>query len=75
MKSVAISDNGLTVAIGTLNGSIGLLDITTQGYQTILRSHTNTINAVAMDPHHHECATVSICLSTHFFNRFQKIIL
>ena len=47
--SVDISADGLRVACGTLNGSLGILNKSNQRYQTLLRSHTASI--VSMDFH------------------------
>ena len=35
--------------MGTENGSLGLLDIATHKYTTVLRSHTDSVNALAVD--------------------------
>lgn len=47
--SVDISQDGLRVACGALNGSLGILNKSNQRYQTLLRSHTDSI--VSMDFH------------------------
>ena len=47
--SVDISADGLRVACGTLNGSLGVLNKSNQRYQTLLRSHTASI--ISMDFH------------------------
>lgn len=47
--AVDISADGLRVACGTLNGSLGILNKSNQRYQTLLRSHTASI--VSMDFH------------------------
>ena len=49
VSSVDISNDGLKVACGTMNGSIGVLDKSNQGYKTLLRSHTDEI--IAIDYH------------------------
>eukprot|EP00818_Percolomonas_sp_WS_P000463 CAMPEP_0117451660 /NCGR_PEP_ID=MMETSP0759-20121206/9133_1 /TAXON_ID=63605 /ORGANISM="Percolomonas cosmopolitus, Strain WS" /LENGTH=1062 /DNA_ID=CAMNT_0005244289 /DNA_START=36 /DNA_END=3221 /DNA_ORIENTATION=- len=59
VTSVVISKDALTLAVGTEKGSIGCLDFTTQKYSTIMRSHTDSILSVDLDPHHAEFATVS----------------
>jgi WD repeat-containing protein 90 len=41
--------DGLQLCIGTENGSVGTLDIATHKYATILRSHTDSVNALAVD--------------------------
>ena len=47
--AVDISADGLRVACGTLNGSLGVLNKSNQRYQTLLRSHTASI--ISMDFH------------------------
>lgn len=59
VNSVAISHDGLQIAIGTESGSIGVLNLTSQNYQTLIRSHTKNILAVASDPHRPEFTTIS----------------
>lgn len=51
MTAIGLAPDGLTIAIGTENGVIGCLDVPTHQYRTLLRSHTDTINAVAVDTH------------------------
>ena len=50
MTAVGISPDGLSVSIGTENGSLGILDVPTQQYRTILQSHTDTVHALAVRP-------------------------
>lgn len=50
MTSVGVSPDGLRVAIGTESGALGVLDVPTHAYTTLLRSHTGTVNAVVVDP-------------------------
>eukprot|EP00817_Percolomonadidae_sp_ATCC50343_P003591 CAMPEP_0117420370 /NCGR_PEP_ID=MMETSP0758-20121206/1713_1 /TAXON_ID=63605 /ORGANISM="Percolomonas cosmopolitus, Strain AE-1 (ATCC 50343)" /LENGTH=715 /DNA_ID=CAMNT_0005201929 /DNA_START=804 /DNA_END=2948 /DNA_ORIENTATION=- len=59
VTNVDISKDGLQLCVGTESGSIGLLNLTTQNYQTMIRSHTAPILNVALDPHHPEFASVS----------------
>ena len=49
MTAMGLAPDGLTIAIGTEAGVIGCLDVPTHQYRTLLRSHTDTINAVAVD--------------------------
>lgn len=51
VTAIGLSPDGLTIAVGTENGAIGCLDVPTHQYRTLLRSHTDTINAVAVDTH------------------------
>ncbi|KAJ8318923.1 hypothetical protein KUTeg_004014 [Tegillarca granosa] len=41
------------------HGNLGILDISTRGYTTVMRSHTGRINGVAVDPYRKHIATVS----------------
>ncbi|DBA73164.1 TPA: hypothetical protein ACH3X2_010098 [Trebouxia sp. C0005] len=59
VTAIGLAPDGLTIAIGTENGVIGCLDVPTHQYRTLLRSHTDTINAVAVDTHRGEYCTVS----------------
>ena len=43
VSAVDISLDGLKVVCGTLYGSLGVLDKSSQRYRTLLRSHTNKI--------------------------------
>lgn len=51
VTAIGLAPDGLTIAVGTENGVIGCLDVPTHQYRTLLRSHTDTINAVAVDVH------------------------
>ena len=59
VTSVALSRDCMTVAVGVATGTIGLLDVPSHNYTTFMRSHTDLITAVALDPHHREFSTVS----------------
>lgn len=39
----------MQVFIGTENGSLGSLDIASHNYRTLLRSHTDAVNAMCID--------------------------
>ena len=45
-----MSQDGLKLAVGTSNGTVGILDIATHAYKNLLRSHADTIFACAIDP-------------------------
>lgn len=60
--SVAISSDGLSLAVGTQNGSIGIMDLSSQKYRTIVRSHTSDVWDIAVDPHRSEFSTVSFIM-------------
>lgn len=51
VTAIGLAPDGLTIAIGTESGVIGCLDVPTHQYRTLLRSHIDTINAVAVDTH------------------------
>ena len=45
-----MSPDGIKVAVGTGNGSVGVLDVSTHAYQSLLRSHCKDILALAGRP-------------------------
>lgn len=45
---IALSPDGLRMAVGTDTGALGLLDVRSQTYVTLLRSHTAPVTAVAV---------------------------
>lgn len=61
MVSACSSGDGLKLAVGTAEGSIGVLDVMTHGYTTALRSHRGSVTAAAVNPcpEREEFATVS----------------
>ncbi len=64
VTAIGLAPDGLTIAIGTENGIIGCLDVPTHQYRTLLRSHTDTINAVAVDTHRCCCLPCSpLCIA------------
>lgn len=48
VTSLAISEDATTVVCGTSNGGLGLLDLTSHSYKTLLRSHTDEILALRL---------------------------
>jgi len=54
-----MSSDGLSVLVGSENGCIGVLDLSSTAYQTRMRAHLDTVYQVAFDPHRDEFATVS----------------
>jgi len=58
--SVVTSKDGFKALIGDSNGSIGILEISSQNYRSVLRSHTKCVLDVASDPNKMEFATVSL---------------
>eukprot|EP01138_Halocafeteria_seosinensis_P001716 gb/GECG01001759.1/.p1 GENE.gb/GECG01001759.1/~~gb/GECG01001759.1/.p1 ORF type:complete len:2484 (+),score=303.27 gb/GECG01001759.1/:1-7452(+) len=47
VTSASISPDGLKIASVTLLGSVGILDISSQSYSTLLRPHANTVHSIA----------------------------
>ncbi|XP_053384270.1 WD repeat-containing protein 90-like isoform X2 [Mercenaria mercenaria] len=59
VTAVDFSSDGLKILAGTAQGNLGMLDITSRGYTTFMRSHTGSIRSVAVDPYRKHIATVS----------------
>lgn len=59
ITSAVLSEDALTLAVGTELGSLGCLDFTHQKYTTLMRSHSDSILSVDIDPHHPEFVTIS----------------
>lgn len=49
----------MQVCIGTESGSLGSLDIASHEYSTLLRSHSDSVNCVAVDAAGLHCVTAS----------------
>ncbi|KAG2374703.1 hypothetical protein C9374_010447 [Naegleria lovaniensis] len=60
VMSVVTSKDGFKALIGDSNGSIGILEISSQKYRSVLRSHTKQVLDVASDPNRMEFATVAL---------------
>ena len=51
MKSYTLRPDTFTLNFNvTLSGTLGVLDVASHAYQTILRSHTDAVLALAVDP-------------------------
>ena len=50
VTSVGVSPDGMQVCIGTENHTIGVLEVPSHQYSTLLRGHCGVVNAVAADP-------------------------
>lgn len=50
VASVEVSSDGLCVLVGSRNGAIGMLNISNQRYDTVLRSHISEITTMALTP-------------------------
>ncbi|KAL9642518.1 hypothetical protein ABK040_011085 [Willaertia magna] len=59
VMSVVTSKDGFKALISDSNGSIGTLEINTQVYKPVLRSHTEDVIDIAADPNRREFASVS----------------
>ena len=59
VTAIHASPDGLKLLIGTDSGTIGVLDVPTLKHATIVRSHTDIIYGLAIDPHNREFATAS----------------
>ncbi|KAK3254670.1 hypothetical protein CYMTET_36123, partial [Cymbomonas tetramitiformis] len=57
ITAIGVSSDGLQLAVGTESGAIGMMDIPTHKYATLMRSHTDTVWAVAFDPAQLQMAT------------------
>ncbi|KAG9465767.1 hypothetical protein GDO78_017755 [Eleutherodactylus coqui] len=59
VSCVAISPEGLRVLSCTSTGEFGVLDVPSRGYQTLMRSHTESLLAFSTHPSYPQLATVS----------------
>ncbi|GFO23378.1 WD repeat-containing protein 90 [Plakobranchus ocellatus] len=54
-----LSADGLKILAGTSTGNLGILDVPSRQYSTLMRSHTGRISCFSVDPQHQHLATVS----------------
>jgi WD repeat-containing protein 90 len=59
VNALSVSGDCLRIAIGTNNGTVGVMDVATHGYRTVVRSHESIVLALAMDPHNREFTTTA----------------
>ena len=59
VTAIHASPDGLKLLIGTASGTIGMLDVPTVKHATVVRSHTDIIYGLAIDPHNREFVTAS----------------
>ncbi|XP_053327870.1 WD repeat-containing protein 90 [Spea bombifrons] len=59
VSCVSISPDGLQVLSCTSSGELGVLDVPSRGYLTLMRSHTDSLLAFSYHPIHAQLATVS----------------
>ncbi|OQR89273.1 hypothetical protein THRCLA_09817 [Thraustotheca clavata] len=60
VQSLDISGDGMQALAVCANGTIGVLDITTQQYSILKRSHTDTITAFALSPNNATLVSTSL---------------
>lgn len=46
---VSVSSDSLQVLAGTSTGNLGFLDVSSRGYNTLMRSHTDTVLGFSVD--------------------------
>ena len=59
VTAIHASPDQLKLLIGTASGTIGMLDVPTLKHATVVRSHTDIIYGLAIDPHNREFVTAS----------------
>ena len=59
VTAVGITADGLRILAGTTTGNLGMLDISTRNYSTLMRSHTSSVLSATLDPARRQLATVS----------------
>ncbi|KAK7508050.1 hypothetical protein BaRGS_00001015, partial [Batillaria attramentaria] len=59
VTAVSLSSDGLKILAGTGTGNLGILDVSSRDYTTIMRSHTGRVLSAAIDPYRKHMATVS----------------
>ncbi|XP_074646351.1 WD repeat-containing protein 90-like [Tubulanus polymorphus] len=59
VTAVAITDDGLKILAGTITGNLGVLDVATRQYTTLMRSHMDRIHAASVDTLRRNIVTVS----------------
>lgn len=59
VSCVDVSPDGLSVLVGTSDGCVGVLDLQTSRFQSVVRAHTGRVRGVAVDTDNARFATVS----------------
>lgn len=59
VSAVAISKDGTQIVCGTMNGSLGLVDMNEEKYKTLLRSHSDEIIAADYNTLRNNVITIS----------------
>ncbi|MBN3306420.1 WDR90 protein, partial [Amia calva] len=68
LSLVSISAEGLNVLASTASGTLGYLDVSSRGYSTLMRSHTDTVLGFSVDGIRRNIATVSEDRSIRIWN-------
>mmetsp|Transcript_29515 Transcript_29515/g.74224 ORF Transcript_29515/g.74224 Transcript_29515/m.74224 type:complete len:114 (+) Transcript_29515:828-1169(+) len=50
VSAIGLSPDGLRIAVGCEGGSVGVMDVPTHQYDTLLRSHTGSVTMIDADP-------------------------
>jgi len=69
VSSVKISPDGLQIACGTSNGSLGILDVASQEYRSVLRSHVGDILDIAIHKATQNVFTISKDTTIRVWNK------
>lgn len=56
---VCVSSDGLSVLAATKTGNLGYLDVSSRGYRTLMRSHTDTVLGFSVDGTRSQITTAS----------------
>ncbi|XP_026782452.3 WD repeat-containing protein 90 isoform X1 [Pangasianodon hypophthalmus] len=56
---VCVSSDGLSVLAATKTGNLGYLDVSSRGYRTLMRSHTDTVLGFSVDGTRRQITTAS----------------
>eukprot|EP00210_Caulerpa_lentillifera_P006723 g6425.t1 len=48
VTSVSLSTDGLNICIGTESGALSVLDIVSHTHETVMRSHTDSVNSISL---------------------------
>ena len=59
ITSLDVSSDGLAIAIGTEMGAVGMLSVGDHTHHNVLRSHSNKVTGLAIDPHDTMISTAS----------------
>ena len=54
-----MASDGINVACGTATGGLGVLDLSTHNYRTVLRSHTDILTQIIYHPYSNSIITLS----------------